>query len=49
MHGMRYAMLVCENGLLKVMQMLCNSKVLINDLIDTYDRLARLYQQEKDS
>ena len=44
LHKMRYAILVYENGLLQVMQTLYNSEVLINNLIDLCNRLARLYQ-----
>ena len=47
LHRMRYAMLECENRLSKVMQILYNSEVLINNLIDKCNRLARSYQKEK--
>ena len=48
MHEMRYTMLVYDNDLLKVIQILYNSEVLINNLIDLCIRLAKAYQQEKD-
>ena len=36
-HGMKYGMIVCENRLLKIIQILHNSEVLISDLIDSYN------------
>ena len=38
--GMKYANLVYENGLLIIQQTQFNNKILINNLIDSYDRLA---------
>ena len=45
---MKHTIMVYENRLLMVTQIPHNSEVLISDLIDICNRLARAYQQEKD-
>ena len=47
LHGMRYRLLSHKNRFLKVALILHNSKVLINDLIDLCDRLAKLCKYEQ--
>ena len=44
----RYANLICDNILLIIKQILFNSKILINNLIDSHKRLAKEYKIEKD-
>ena len=46
--GMKYANLIYENGLLIIRQVQCNSETLINDIIDTCNRLAKECKREKD-
>ena len=41
---MKYAILIYNYGLLTVKQILHNSEVFINDLIDSYYRLAKIYK-----
>ena len=44
---MRYGFLSYKNGLLKVILIPYNNKVLINNLIDLYDRLVKLYEHKR--
>ena len=46
--GMRYANLVYENEILIIQQTQFNNKTLINNLIDSYNRLVREYKIEKE-
>ena len=44
---MRYEFLSYKNRLLKVISIPCNSKVLINNFIDSHNRLVKLYEHER--
>ena len=45
---MKYTNLICKNRLLIIRQIPCNSKILINDLIDSCNRLVKECKREKD-
>ena len=47
LYSIRYGFLSYENRLLKFIPALCNSEILINNLMDSFDRLAKLYEHEK--
>ena len=38
---------MCKNGLLIIRQIPCNSKILINNIIDLCDRLVKKMQKRK--
>ena len=44
----KYTDLIYENSLLIIRQTPCNSKILINNIIDLYDRLVKEYKRERD-
>ena len=46
--GMRYANLVYENRILTIQQTQFNNETLINNLIDSYDRLVQEYNIERE-
>ena len=46
--GMKYANLVYKNGLIIIYQTQFNNEILINNLMNSYDRLAREYKIEKE-
>ena len=45
---MKYTNSMCENGLLIIRQIPCNSKILINNMIDSCNRLVKEYKRERD-
>ena len=43
---MKYVILIFKNRLLMIKQMVYNSEILINNLVDLLNRLSKVYKQE---
>ena len=43
---MKYTNLICKNSLLIIKQTLCNSETLINDMIDSCNKLVKECKRE---